>query len=198
MGEAIRYNLANLTNFSGRDSRSTFWFYVLFLVILQIVISIGLSVLASGSIMVDAFHSAKDGTDQVVMQQHIVMGMGNMVRITMWGGVVLSFLMTLMLVAAFTRRLHDSNKPGWIAGVAVVVQLLALALTIGMIGEMVSFIGSMKVGDPAAMQAAVQAQRAKYALNGLLGWIPLLLVIIFGVWPSSDGDNRYGAEPDHI
>ena len=31
---AIKYNLANLTNFSGRDARQTFWYYVLFLVII--------------------------------------------------------------------------------------------------------------------------------------------------------------------
>ena len=32
----------------------------------------------------------------------------------------------------------------------------------------------------------------------MLGYVPLLLIIVFGVWPSSDGTNRYGAEPDHI
>lgn len=198
MLEAIRHNLSNLTNLSGRDSRSTFWFYVLFLVIIQIAISFGVSIVAGGAMAVDAFHTARGGADEVAIQQHVLAGMGGMVRTSMWGSVVLSFLMTAMLAASFTRRLHDSDKPGWIAGITVALQLLAIVLTIGMIGEMVTFITSMKVGDPVAMREAIQAQQGKYALRGTLGWIPLLLVVIFGVWPSSDGDNRYGPEPDHL
>ena len=28
MGAALKHNLSNLTRFSGRDTRSTFWWYV--------------------------------------------------------------------------------------------------------------------------------------------------------------------------
>ncbi|MEJ2458813.1 MAG: DUF805 domain-containing protein [Novosphingobium sp.] len=198
MIEAIRYNLSNLTNFSGRDSRSTFWFYVLFLALIQIGVTVGLSIVLGGTAVVDAVQSARAGADQAAMQQHIIAKMAGMMRMTMWLSVVLSFLMTLLLAASFTRRLHDSNKSAWIAALALALQFLSIVLTIGIIGEMVTFIGSMKLDDPAAMQAAAQAQRSKYGLQGLLGWVPLLMVIVFGVWPSSDGDNRYGAEPEHL
>ncbi|WP_067731833.1 DUF805 domain-containing protein [Novosphingobium naphthalenivorans] len=198
MIEAIRHNLSNLTNFSGRDSRSTFWFYILFLVIIQLVITFGVSIAAGGAMAVDVFQSARGGADQAAIQQQMIGRMAGMMRLTMWMSVSLSFLMTLLLAASFTRRLHDSNKSGWIAAFAVTLQLLSIVLTIGMIGEMVSFITSMKLNDPAAIQAAAQMQRSKYALQGLLGWVPFLMVIVFGVWPSSDGDNRYGPEPDHL
>jgi hypothetical protein len=33
---AIKYNLSHLLDFSGRDARQTFWYYVLFLVMLDI------------------------------------------------------------------------------------------------------------------------------------------------------------------
>ena len=198
MFEAIRHNLNNLANISGRDSRSTFWFYLLFLVIVYALFSFGLSIVAGGAIAVDAFQAARDGADEAAIQQNVMSGMGNMIRISMWGSVIMSFLMTMLLAASFTRRLHDSNKPGWIAGVAVGLQLLSVALTIGMIGEMVSFVGSLKTEDPTAMQVAVQAHRTKYALSGLLSWVPVLLVIVFGIWPSSDGDNIYGPEPEHL
>lgn len=36
---AVKYNLANLANFKGRDARQTFWYYVLFLVIVQFAVS---------------------------------------------------------------------------------------------------------------------------------------------------------------
>ncbi|KHK91486.1 DUF805 domain-containing protein [Novosphingobium malaysiense] len=198
MLEAIRYNLTNLANISGRDSRSTFWFYVLFLMIVYAVISFGLSFVAGGALVMDAVHSARGGADDAAIQQHVISRMGNMIRISMWGSAIMYFLMTMLLAASFTRRLHDSNRPGWIAGAAVALQLLSIALTIGMIGEMASFVETLKPGDAAAMQAAIQAHRTKYALSGLLSWLPLLLVVVFGIWPSSDGDNLYGQEPEHL
>lgn len=198
MFESIRHNLSNLTNFSGRDSRSTFWFYVLFLVVIQMVITYGLSIVAGGAMMVDVFQSARGGADEAAIHHQVIAKMAGLIRMTMWTSALLSFLMTLLLAASFTRRLHDSGKSGWIAAFVVVLQLVSIVLTIGTIGEIVSYIGSLKFDDPAAMQAAVQAHQGKYAAQGPLGWVPLLIVIVFGVWPSTDGDNRFGPEPEHL
>jgi Predicted membrane protein len=198
MFEAIRYNLSNLTNLSGRDTRSTFWFYVLFLAIIQVVASFTLSIIAGGAMMADAFQSARAGMNEAAVSQQIVGHMGSMIRVSMWGSVVISILMTVLLAASFTRRLHDSDKPGWIAGLVVGFQLVSLALTISMIGEMVALVTAIKPDDSEAMREAMLAKQGKYALSGLLGWIPVLAVVVFGVWPSTDGDNRYGPEPDHI
>ena len=46
MGRSIKHNLANLMNFSGRDSRPTFWWWFLFLAIIYIVINLTISRLA--------------------------------------------------------------------------------------------------------------------------------------------------------
>lgn len=198
MIDAIRYNLANLTNFAGRDSRSTFWFYVLFLFLVQMAFSFAMSILFVGGMVADTVHAARTGTEGVAIERHVFVRMAGVMRITMWTSVVTSLAMTGLLVAAFTRRLHDSDKPGWIAAITAAAQLIAILLTISMIDPMVAFIQTMKPENPAAMQAAMQAQQAKFALNGALGWVPLLLVVVFGVWPSTDGDNRYGPEPDHL
>ena len=40
MGDAIKNGFGNLTNFSGRDSRSLFWWWILFVVIITFGISI--------------------------------------------------------------------------------------------------------------------------------------------------------------
>ena len=37
---AVKYSIANVTNFAGRDARQTFWYYVLFLFLVQIEISV--------------------------------------------------------------------------------------------------------------------------------------------------------------
>ncbi|MCJ2186351.1 DUF805 domain-containing protein [Novosphingobium beihaiensis] len=198
MIEAVRHNLSNLTNFSGRDSRSTFWFYILFLVIIQIVLYIGFTVFMGGAMMVDAVQSARDGANEAAVQHQVVLKMAGMMRTTMWMSVTLSAVMTAMTAASFTRRLHDSGKSGWIMGLAVVLQLLTIVLSIGMIGDLVTYMSSLKFDDPAAMQAAARAQQGKTMLPNLAGWASYLIVIVFGVWPSSDGDNRYGPEPEHL
>lgn len=198
MFEAVRDNLSNLTNFSGRDSRSTFWFYILFLIIIQFAISIVLWIVAGGAMMASAFHSASHGADQAAMQQEVLMRMGGMMRASMWGSALLSLAMTVLIAASFTRRLHDSNKPGWIAAVTVIAQFALIGLTISNIDQVATFVTSLKPDDPATMQAAIHAQQGKFALQRALGWLPTLAVIVFGAWPSSDGDNRYGSEPDHL
>ena len=40
MLDAIRHGLANLLNFSGRDARQTFWYYVLFVYVVTTVVTV--------------------------------------------------------------------------------------------------------------------------------------------------------------
>ncbi|SFF93989.1 Uncharacterized membrane protein YhaH, DUF805 family [Novosphingobium sp. CF614] len=191
---AIKYNLSSLANFAGRDSRSTFWYYVLFLVILQFAVSFAISIPMTGSMMGDALTAARNGADEVEIQRRVMEKIGGLMRATMWASAFVSLAMTGLVAASFTRRLHDSNKPGWIAGIAVAIQLLAIAVTIGTIDDAVKMVAMAQVGE----LEAVQALQGKMILRGLIGWIPLILVILFGAWPSTDGDNRYGPEPDHM
>lgn len=198
MFEAIRHNLSNLTNFSGRDSRSTFWFYVLFLAITQVAVSLGLSMMAGGMMVADAFRAASAGAEQSAIERQMFAGIGDMMRISGWGSLLMSLAMTVLLAAALTRRLHDADKPGWIAAAVVAMQLISIVLAIGIMDEIATLFASLDPDDPVAVQAAIQAQQGKYAFRGALGWLPMLAVVVFGVWPSSDGNNRYRAEPDHI
>lgn len=191
---AIKYNLANLANFKGRDGRSTFWFYVLFLVIVQIVISFLISIAMTGPMMGDVFSAAGNGASEVDIQNRMFERMADMMRISAWTSAIVTLVMIGLIVASFTRRLHDSNRPGWIAGVTAAIQAAGVALQIASIDEAMKVIAIAQTGDVAQIQDAQGA----LVLNGLVGWIPALIVIVFGAWPSSDGANRYGPEPDHI
>lgn len=119
-GQSIKHVFSNMTNFSGRASRSEFWWFYLFITIIGVILSI-------------VFGAA--GTDS---------GSGIGVNI-------LSFIIYVILVLASlsvsVRRLHDSNKSGWLV-------LLNLLCCIG----------------------------------------PIIL-IIFWIQPSTEGDNTYGPRP---
>lgn len=194
MFEAIKYNLANLGNFKGREGRSAFWFYVLFLVIINILVSIVISIALTGPMMADVFTTAQSGASEAEIQKHMFERMAGMMRASVWTSGAVSLVMTGLIAAAFTRRLHDSGKSGWIAAVTVALQLIAIALQIGSAEDAARMMSMMQTGN----LAGVQELQASLMLRGLLGWVPVAVIIVFGVWPSNDGDNIYGPEPDHI
>jgi uncharacterized membrane protein YhaH (DUF805 family) len=119
-GESIKHVFGNMTNFSGRASRSEFWWFYLFIVIVGTI----LSIIASAT-----------GADSSS-------GIG--VNVVMF---VIYVILVLASLSVSVRRLHDSNKSGWLV-------LLNLLCCIG----------------------------------------PIIL-IVFWVQPSTEGDNSYGPRP---
>ena len=55
---AIKYNLKHLLDFSGRDARQTFWYYILFLVVLQFLVGMIAIIPSMVTIMGDTFTAA--------------------------------------------------------------------------------------------------------------------------------------------
>lgn len=191
MLSAIKYNLAHLADFNGRQARYPFWMYVLFLVIVHVIVSLLLTVPMAAGVAGDVVTAARDGAGEAEVQAQIFGRMEQSLRMSMWVSAALSLVSILLLTAAFARRLHDSNKPTWIALLAAAVQIVALVLTISTLDEVVAMMQLAQSGD----LAQVQAMQQKLMLQGLLGYIPLILLVVFGAWPSTPGDNRYGPQP---
>ena len=191
MLEAIKYNLTRLADFTGREDRPTFWWYVLFLVIVDIVLGLIVSgSLAAGSISI-AYHAAQSGASQEALQGQMMQQMGAHLGTVMWVSGGIKLLITALSVAAFVRRLHDSNNSGWWATLAVGAQVAALAIALSMVGQIESMMASMASGD---LTPAIEAQ-ARMSRLGLLGWIAPIVVLVFGVMKSTPGPNRYGEAP---
>jgi uncharacterized membrane protein YhaH (DUF805 family) len=192
MFEAIRYNLRNLGNFHGRDNRPTFWFYVLFIVIVQFIASMLISLPLMGGMAMEGYNAATSGSDGADLEMAMLARMGGWMRTTMWLSVLLNLAVLALLVAAFTRRLHDSNHSGLWCALAAAIQIISALVGMWMIGEVVSLLEVVRTAED---YQAVTQQQAKMAGMGLIGWIPAIIVIFFGIWPSTDGANRYGEEP---
>ena len=194
MIEAVKHNLSNLTNFDGRDARSTFWWYVLFLLVVNFVagmiISIPLMVSAVGSTMEAVQNGADPGNIETVFGDEMVGKMKNQ----MWFSAILGIAMVLLLAASFVRRLHDSGKPGWIA-------LIVIALYVGsVLFNVMNFdtmIESIKVASNATDPQSMMRGQGELYSYGAMGYVAYLIVIVFGVFDSNRGPNRYGEEPDY-
>lgn len=191
MVEAIKYNLSNLTNFNGRDARQTFWFYVLFLVIVQYALGLLVSAPMMGGVMQGAITGVRDGLSETEMQARMMAQITGPMRTAMLFSAGLTLICALFLAAAFVRRLHDSGRPGWIAAIAFICKLAALSASIANIDNVVDAMAKSGTGNPVAV---FQAQGSLVYLT-MLSWAGMLIVIVFGAWPSTDGANRYGDEP---
>ncbi|AXB76710.1 DUF805 domain-containing protein [Novosphingobium sp. P6W] len=187
---AIKYNLRSIARFDGRDARQTFWFYVLFLVILQYAVGMALSVPMLGGAMTEAIHGAMNGAAQAELQARIMAKMGSYMRTTMIVSSIVSMVVSLLLVASFVRRLHDSNRPGWIAGLALG---LSLAARVFVWIKMDELVDATMLGAGGDMTAAMAVQ-SKMLAGTLLGWAAMLIVVVFGAWRSTPGPNRYGEQ----
>jgi uncharacterized membrane protein YhaH (DUF805 family) len=187
---AIRYNLAHLADFSGRERGRTFWLYFLAVVILNVAVSFVLSMVVTADMMTGAVKAAAQG--EAAMRAMMAERMGPFLSTIVWTSIVLSLVNVVLLGAACVRRLHDAGLSGWIA----LVPLLLLAWSewyawsqIGVASEMVS---TMLNGDPALQEEAIRQQQGWHSL---IGWLPLLCVVAFGFLRGQPEANRWGEPP---
>ena len=86
--EAVRTCLAKYATFSGRASRSEFWWFALF----HALVLVAIAVIAAVSAMSDV--------------QRVAQAVGV-------AGAVVYIALILPMLAATIRRLHDRNRSGW-------------------------------------------------------------------------------------
>jgi uncharacterized membrane protein YhaH (DUF805 family) len=184
MLSAIRYNLANLGNFKGRDRRSTFWFYILALAVIQVAIGWVISVVLAGSVAGDVLSVVQQGAGGGALQERMIAHLTTMLRVAGWVSAIVTVVMIGLVVASFTRRLHDAGKPGWIAGLTAVIQIAGIVLKIAAIAMTVRMLD--------ADQAPVDHARLILTSGSLVAWLPVAIIVAFGGWPSSTRDNRHG------
>jgi len=188
---SIKYNLTNLLNFKGRDARQTFWFYVLFLVVIQYAVGMVIAMPMMGGIMKGAFVAAQQGATGADMNARVMSQMAGYMRTSMTLSTIVSLTAGLLLLASFARRLHDSGKPGWISVLTFLLSLTSKAIVWSRMDEIVSTMQKVSADN---LETAF-AMQSKMVAASLLGYAAILIVIIFGVWPSNPGPNRYGEAP---
>ena len=186
-----KHCLKNVTNLEGRDARQTFWFYVLFLVLLQFAISMLAAIPTMASAIGSSFEAAQAGMDPERMEARIMAEMAGSLGTMMWVGIASSVAITLLFVAAFVRRLHDAGYTGWLVLVPVVIQALAMYAQVDQTAQLQEIFASG--ASPEQMQA-MQLEATSNPLN-YISWLGYLFVIVFGVFKSQPGPNRYGEEP---
>ena len=177
MGTAIKHGFANLTNFSGRDSRSLFWWWVLAIVVITFALSFISGIVFTAGSMGSMFESAAGGVDQEQMQAEMMRSMAESLDTQAWVGVAISLLGLFLLIASFVRRLRDASLPPLIAIVPVITTLVGCYASVAAVPLLRE---AMMSGDAQTMNEAA-------ASSGGLGMVPYigyLVVIVCGLIPT--------------
>jgi len=99
-GESIRTCFSNYATFTGRASRAEFWWFYLFVAIVNLVLVLPYYGLAIGASLV---------TDSSAGSAMLI---ASSVWLLLW--MVVSIALFIPFLAAGCRRLHDSGKSGWL------------------------------------------------------------------------------------
>lgn len=110
---AVRSGFSNYVTFSGRARRSEFWFWVLFVIILQIV-----------GYVIDGVIDPSSVTTEVGDGSFAVQSTGGPVTIILMLAVLLPGL------AMSVRRLHDTDRSGWWLLIGLVPLIGAIVLLV--------------------------------------------------------------------
>ena len=177
MGDAIKHCMANLTNFDGRDTRSTFWYWVLVVVVATFILSMISGVVFAASSIGGAFTSASAGADEAQIEAEIMQSMSGGIVTQAWIGAGLSLLGLFLIIGTFVRRLRDAGLPVLLAVIPVLATLWGAYHSVSISGEMAAL---MAAGDI----QGIETMSASSIGGSLISYIGYLVVIVGGLIPT--------------
>lgn len=170
--EATRTCLRKYATFSGRASRSEYWWFFLAVILASGVASL-LDVLLFGPLVTETTEVVIDaqGAESTVTRTNTDYGSGPI-------SAIVGLALFVPAFAAAFRRLHDVGKPGWIAAAPVIVNIVGVAL-----GFLLFAVGAAP-------------------LTGIVSLAAIAVSFGFGIWllillvrPSEPAQNAFGPPP---
>jgi uncharacterized membrane protein YhaH (DUF805 family) len=195
MIEETKHCLRRLARFDGRDSRQTFWYYVLALVILQFAIGLLVAIPVVVGILQTVMQLVSSGAPPEQLNSAMAAQMGGMMSQNLWFSSIMSLVLIVLFYAAFVRRLHDAGYSGWLALVPLVTHLFAQAYLISHLDQIT---GMMEAAIASGKPANIAQMQSELGPFNMVGWLGYLVVIGFGVLKSQAGSNRYGDAPTPV
>jgi uncharacterized membrane protein YhaH (DUF805 family) len=191
MFDVIKYNLRHLTDFSSRDARRTFWYYVLFLVVLNFVLGLLVSIPFTAASIGAAADAARSGASEEAIEAQVLSQVAGGMGPLLCASIVVTLLVTALFVASFVRRVQDTGNNGWWAAVPVATQFASLVIGLQTSAAIADAMANVRTPE----DVRALEQLAEPTMLSLLPWIGYIVVIVFGVLPSQAGPNRYGEAP---
>ncbi len=181
--QAIKTCLAKSFKFSGRASRSEFWWFVLFIAVITLFIPFLAGFLVAFPIGVRAgFEAQQSGMslDMFELNSDIQAHKSAYINTVL----ALTLLCWWPLFSVISRRLHDKNRK--------LIMLFSPIILFAFI-----FAGSIVYGSANDMDMAKLGQQIGFRFREILFFISLPLFWLLSR-PSTPGPNRYGPNPHEV
>ena len=190
-------HLTGLADFSGRENREPFWLWLLIVYATQTVVGMLVMFPLMTSWMAPMMQGDPrrfDDHPELVMQM-----MMPMMRNMMTFGAVLGIVWVVMIAAAVTRRLHDSDRSGWWAAPVLALHVLMPLVYATVFPQFFAAMGSVRDGmTPEQVNAAMLPAMQPIlwlSLVGMIGFVIMVVLIVFLCQPGTKGPNRFGPDP---
>jgi uncharacterized membrane protein YhaH (DUF805 family) len=183
--DSIRTCFRKFFTFSGRATRSEYWQFVLFVLLVSAVVSI-VDAAVWGPTVSEVTRASRDASGSVQTTVNTRVEYGNGPFASVW-----SLLTLVPLLAAGWRRLHDTGRPGWYL---LLPWFVLFAVVLGLFAAMGVFSG----GWSTAESALIEAERlgAGILIVGVFTpFILFILLLVFLCQKSQPGPNRFGPDP---
>jgi uncharacterized membrane protein YhaH (DUF805 family) len=172
MFAAVGSVYANMFNFSGRARRAEYWWFFLFIILMNVALSGGFTFWALTQAPSLLAQGGEAALEALVLQYESLVLVASAV-----GVAVMVFAVFIPQLAVTVRRLHDTGRSGWWIFKPFLVCVVAIA---------------------AVMVAAVILGPAAIGLLTMASLIPIacnIWYIVVMCLPSERGENRFGPDP---
>lgn len=192
--DAIATCFRKYVTFSGRAPRAEFWWFVLFLLLVNAaLIAVHTAIFGSSVVIQQVTKISHDGRALTYLNRVTHYDSGMM-------GSIFTIAMLVPLLAVTWRRMHDMGGPGW-------VLFLPVPAAFGLLAG-VSYFNEKPIavhragGDPSLHLPATanvpQTPAWVSAVLILLVLAAIILSIIWLAWPSEPETNEYGPNPYEV
>lgn len=183
--EAVNTCFAKYIDFHGRARRSEFWWFSLFCLLVTVALFCPIAVLSyleeSQGISMDAGLWALGYAISAILALI---------------GILFIFAILIPSLSVEVRRLHDIGRSGWWVFWSIVISIVASAVPFSLfdfrtaldLGEIESFT---KAFDLALLPALIML------VPKLGNWILEIVLLVFTLLDSHEGENQYGRSPKY-
>jgi uncharacterized membrane protein YhaH (DUF805 family) len=190
-------HITGIADFRTRENRQPFWLWVLLVYGTQFVISMIITIPMTASMMQQMVPVIQGDPQRLQANPGEMMAlMKPFMQQMMIVGMVLAVIVFVLLAAAIVRRLHDRNMSGWWASPVFLSWLAGPILSALALPKMLDAMTAMQPG--AAGTANLVAASNQFAWISVVQWLGFLLMIVLIVFlalPGTAGSNRYGDDP---
>jgi len=172
MIDAVKLFFKNYFNFTGRASRSEYWWFILAFAIVYLVISTIESVFIFSAIFDDILNDPYSYSASDAIKDSFLMP-----------SFLFCIAMTIGMFSLVARRLQDRGHSGWWQLANVIPQILFLI-------PYFDFLFSIMDGGPINTGAGIAA-----SIFGIIAFGTGVTMIVFLCLPPKDDENKWGRNP---